>query len=89
MAESTVVEVRLSGEALSFVRSMVESGEAASESDAVSELIELEAEEYRRIVREEVMAAYRESIEAPETAIPIDEVWRNLGRPLHDGSKEI
>ncbi len=87
MSESTVVEVRLSREALSFVRSMVERGDSASEGDAVSELVELEAEEQRRFEWEEVMAAYQESIDAPETFIPLDQVWIDLGLPPREKSK--
>ncbi len=87
MAKSGVLQVRLSNEALSFVRGLVERGDAASEGDAVRELIELEAAEQRRFVREEVMMAYQESLDVPESAISIDEVWRNLGLASRDHAK--
>jgi Arc/MetJ-type ribon-helix-helix transcriptional regulator len=81
MPQSKFLEVNLSEESLEFVRGKVASGEYPSASDfldhSIQSMIEDE-QELRRFEREEVVAAYEESLADSSSAIPIDRVRRNL-----------
>jgi putative addiction module CopG family antidote len=81
MPQSNVLEVNLPEEYLEFVRGKVASGEYRSASDFVHHSIQTmieDEQELRRFERDEVVAAYEESLADPSSAIPIDQVRRNL-----------
>ena len=81
MAQSAVLQITLSPEDLELVRGIVASGECRSESEAIAALIEdrREMEQERiRFEQEEVIPAHDEWMADPSSAIPIDQVRRNL-----------
>jgi Arc/MetJ-type ribon-helix-helix transcriptional regulator len=81
MAQSPILEVTLSEQALNFVRSKVASGIYSSEAEAVSQLIDdlsIDQEEDAALEREEVLAAYAEFLAEPASAISIEQVRRDL-----------
>lgn len=81
MAHTQEFTVRLSDEAIQFVRGRVSSGEFASESDVIRESLEnfrQQAEELERWEREVVVGAYDEVMANPGSAIPIGEVEKML-----------
>jgi len=85
MPRAQVLEVTLSDESLEFVRRKVAAGEYRSANDvldrSVASLME-EEKEQERFEREEVMAAYEESLADPSSAIPIEQVRRNLANAI-------
>ena len=81
MAHTRGLTIRLSEEALAFVRSKVESGEYASEEDLVRERIEAlqqEDQELKQWEREVVGPAYDRFMADPSSGIPLEEVERRL-----------
>jgi hypothetical protein len=90
MAQGSVLQITLSDETWEFVHGKVTSGANASEQEAVLELIEearLDAMEQALFEQEEVIPAYEESLANPSSAIPIDQVRRNLEAAIRERSK--
>lgn len=90
MPQTEVLEVVLSDESLEFVREKVASGEYLSASEFLDRSLHSlmdEERELRRFEREEVIAAYEESLVNPSAAIPIDQVRRNVRQAFEDRCK--
>jgi antitoxin ParD1/3/4 len=69
------IQITLSDEeAIQFVRSKVASGEYASESDVIQEVLRQEAEERRRWEREVLMPAHDRLMADPASAVPLEQV---------------
>jgi antitoxin ParD1/3/4 len=82
------IQITLSDEeAIQFVRSKVASGEYASESDVIQEVLRQEAEERRRWEREVLMPAHDRLMADPASAIPLEQVEKNFETRRRERSK--
>jgi Arc/MetJ-type ribon-helix-helix transcriptional regulator len=83
MAQAPTLQVTLSEEAFEFVQQKVASGEFASESDVLMSGIEVLRDRQEQIAlweREVVVAAYDRLKADPSSAIPLEEVERDLAQ---------
>ena len=81
MGQAHNLNVTLSDAAVEFVRSKVSSGEYASESDVISESLEIlkeETEERERWEREVLIPAHDHFMANPSSGISLEEVERSL-----------
>ncbi|ADW70570.1 ribbon-helix-helix domain-containing protein [Granulicella tundricola] len=81
MPEPSVLHITLSEETLEFVRSKVASGKYQSESDVVTDCLDVfrqDEEEHKRFEQEVVGPAYDELKANPSHSISIEEVERSL-----------
>jgi antitoxin ParD1/3/4 len=81
MAHTHDLNIKLSDEAVEFIRGKVSSGEYSSESDVISESLEVlkrETEERERWEREVLIPAHDHFMANPSSGIPLKEVERGL-----------
>jgi len=81
MGQSNRLSVELPEDALQFVRKKVSSGEFASESEVIQEGLEVlrrEAEEREEWERNVLKPAHDRLLADPGSAVPLDQVKRNL-----------